>query len=84
MPVFRPRVHPGCFQTIFLLEGSVSDDEMLLCAEFQQKASVVIAISNAVFPKDSFPGLCILTHSGIEITKDYHFIISRGVLQETK
>ena len=31
-----------------------------------------------VSAKYSFPGICILAHSSIEITKDYHLVVCRG------
>ena len=68
--MFVLRMHPGCLQTILLLEDGVGDDKLLLRAELQQQAPVVIAVSNAVSAKYSFPGNCVLAHSSIEVTKN--------------
>ena len=68
-------MHPGCFKSVFLLEDGVGDDKLLLSAKLQLQASVVAAVTNAVSDKNSFPGICILVHSNIEITKDYNLVI---------
>lgn len=58
----------------------VGDDKLLLSAKLQQQAPVV-AVSNAVSAKYSFPGNCILAHSGVEVTKDNQ-LICRDALKE--
>ena len=68
--MFRPRVHPGGFQAVFLLEGCVGDGELVLCAELEQEAPVVVTVTNAVSSKDSFPGLRIPPNSSVEVAKD--------------
>ena len=65
--MFRPRVHPGGFQAVFLLEGCVGDGELVLCAELEQEAPVVVTVTNAVSSKDSFPGLRIPPNSSVEV-----------------
>ena len=72
VPMFGQGMHPGCLKSVILLEDGVSDDKLLLSAKLQLQAPVVIAVTNAVSAKYSFPGICILAHSSIEITKDYH------------
>ena len=78
VPMFRPRMHPGCYKSLLLLEDGVGDDMLLLNAKIQQQALVIVAVTNAVSAKYSFPGICILAHSSIEITKDYHLVVCRG------
>ena len=75
-------MQPGCLQTVLLLKDGVDDDQLLLRAQLQQQAPIVIAVSNAMSTKHSFPGSCVLAHSGIEVAKDYHLIICRGALEE--
>ena len=82
VPVFRPRMHPGCLQTVLLLEDGVGDNKMLLRAELQQQAPVVVAVSNTVSAKYSFPGNCVLAHSSIEVAKNYHLVVCRGALEK--
>ena len=79
--MFGQRTHPGYFKSVLLLEDCVSDDKLPLSAKFQQQATVVIAVTNTISTKYSFPGICILGHSSIEITKEYHLVICRGALE---
>ena len=81
MQMFGPGMHPGCFKSVLLLEDSVGDDKLLLSTKLQQQVPVVIAVTNSMFAKYSFPGICILAHSSIEITKDYHFVVCRSALE---
>lgn len=37
-------------------------------------APVAVAVSNAMSPKDSFPGLSVPTNSGVEVTKDQYLV----------
>ena len=78
--MFGPRMYPGCFKSVLLLEDGVGDDKLLLSAKVQQQAPVV-AVTNTVSTKYSFTGFCILAHSSIEITKDYHLVVFRGALE---
>lgn len=64
--VLGSRMHPGSFQTIFLLEEGVCDDHLLFYAELQQKSPIVIAVSNTMFADSSFPGFWVLTHCSAE------------------
>ena len=82
VPMFGPGMHPGCLQAVFLLEDGVCDGELLLCTELQQQAPVVIAVTNTMFPNDSFPSFRIFAHPGVEVTKDYDFVVCRGALKE--
>ena len=79
--MFGPRMHPGCFKSVLLLEDGVGDDKLLLSAKLQQQAPIVIVVANATSAKYYFPGICILAHSSIEITKDYNLVICRGALE---
>ena len=81
--MFRPRVHPGGFQAVFLLEGCVGDGELVLCAELEQEAPVVVTVTNAMSSKDSFPGLRIPPNSSVEVAKDEDLAVFRGVVQES-
>ena len=56
MPMFGPRMHLSCFQTIFMLEENVHNGKMALGAELKQEAPIVITVTNAVPIKDFFPG----------------------------
>ena len=69
-------MYPGCFAG-----SGVGDDKLLLSAKLQQQAPVVIAVTNAMSVKYSFPGICFLAHSSIEITKDYLLVVCRGTLE---
>lgn len=73
--MFGLRMHAGSFKTVPLLEDGVGDDELLLSAKLQQQAPIVIAVSNTVSAKYSFPGNCVLAHSGVEVTKDNQLVI---------
>lgn len=64
MPMFGPRMHPGGFETVLLLEDGVGDDEFLLIARLQQQAPVVFAVTNGV--TDILP----LTHTHTD--KHFH------------
>jgi len=64
-----------------LLEDGVGDDQLLLSAKLQQQAPIVVAVSNAVSAKNSFPGIYILTYSGVEIAKDYYLVVCRDALE---
>ena len=68
--IFGPRMHPGYFKPVFLLEDGVGDNMLLLSAKLQQQAPVVVAVTNSMSVKYSFLGICILACSSIEITKD--------------
>ena len=79
--MFGPRMHPGYFKSDLLLEDGVGDDKLLLSAKLQQQVLVIILVTNAVSAMYSFPGICILAHSSIEITKDYHLVVCKGALE---
>ena len=83
VPIFRPIMHLGFFKSFLLLEDDVSGGKLLLSAKLQQQAPAVVAFTNAVSAKYTFPGICILAHSNIEITKDYHLVICRDALETT-
>ena len=55
MPMFWPRIQPGCFQAIFLLEDCARYCKMALCAELMQEASIVITVTSSLLTMDSFP-----------------------------
>ena len=63
------------------MEDGVDDDKLLLSAKLQQQAPFVVAVTNAMSAKHSFPGIYILAHSNIEITKDYYLVICRDALE---
>ena len=65
--------------SVLLLEDGIGENKLLLNAKLQQQASVVVAVTKVVSAKYVFPEICILVHSNIEITKDYH-LSSAGVL----
>ena len=79
--MFEPRMHPGCFMHVILLEYGVGDDKLPRSAKLRQKAPVVIAVTNTVSATYSFPGICILAHSSIEITKYYPLVVCSGDLE---
>ena len=79
--MFGPRMRSGCFKSVLLLEEGFGDGKLLLSAELQQQAPVVVAVTNAVCAKYSFPGICLLAHPIIEINKDYHLVVSMGALE---
>ena len=79
VPMFGPRMYPGCFKSVLFLGDGVGEDKLLLSAMLQQQVPVVVAVTNAMSAKYSFPGIYILANSCIEITKDYHLVICRGV-----
>ena len=81
VPKFGPRMHPVCFKSVLLPTAGVGDDKLLLRAMIQQQTPVVTIVINAVSSKYCFPGICILAHSSIGITKDYHFVVCRDGLE---
>ena len=72
-----------CLGFAILLEGCVGDGELVLCAELEQEAPVVVTVTNAVSSKDSFPGLGIPPNSSVEVAKDEDLVVFRGVVQES-
>ena len=78
--MFGPRLYPDCFKSVLLLEDGADDDKLLLSVKLQQQAPVVVAFTNVVSAKYSFPEICILAHSSTEITKDYH-LVCKGALE---
>ena len=81
VPMSGLRIHPVFFKSILLMEDGVGDVKLLLSAKVQQQAPVDVAVTNAVSAKYSFPGIYILAHSSIEITKDYLLVVRRGPLE---
>ena len=73
-------MHPACVKSDLLLENGVGDDKLLLSAKLQLLVPVVFVVTNTVSAEYYFPRICILTHSSSEITKDYNFLVCRGVL----
>ena len=74
-------MHSSCFKPVLLLEDGVDDDKLLLSAKLQQQAPVVVAVTNAMSAKYSFPGICALAYSSIELIKDYHLVVCKGALE---
>lgn len=76
----------GCIQVVFrmsfLLEDGIGDDKLLFHAKLKQQAPIFVAVSDAVSTKNSFPGNCVLAHSGVKVPKDYYFVVCRGALEE--
>ena len=56
MSLFGPKMHPGCFQAIFLLDDCTRNGVLALGTELVHVAPIVIAVTNAMPTKDSFPG----------------------------
>lgn len=83
LPVFWSGMHPGYFQTVSLLEDDIGDDDLMFGAKLKQVLSAVIAVPNPMLSKDSFTSFWILAYSGIDISKDYDFIIDRASLEES-
>ena len=81
MPMFAPRMHPGCFQAITLLEDCFSNDKLALTAELKQEVPIVITVTNAGTTKHSFPGHRDPPNSIIEVFKYQCLIICRSVVQ---
>lgn len=84
MPMFEPRMHPGCFKIVFLLEDGVDNVKLMLSAKLQLQGPVFIAATNAVSEKYSFPGICNLANSGIETAKNSHIFVCRGALERSE
>ena len=76
-------MNPGGFQAVFLLEDCVGDGELVLCAELEQEAAVVVTVTNAMSSKDSLPGLRVLPNSSVEVAKDEDLVVFRGVVQDS-
>ena len=49
--MFELRMHPGCLQTIFLLENGIHDDKLMLHTELSEKALISNACMNTMSPK---------------------------------
>ena len=81
VPIFGPRLHPGCFKSVLLLEDGVGDDKLVLSEKLQQQVPVVFAVTNDVSAKYSFLGIYILAHSSIENINDYHLVVCRDALE---
>ena len=77
MLMFGPRMHPSCFRSVLFLEDGIGDYKLQLSAKLRQQAPVVVAVTNTMSAKYSFPEICILTNSSIEITNGYHLIVCR-------
>ena len=60
--MFRPRMHPSCFQAIFLSEDCIGNSELVLRAVLKQKAPIVITLTNAVPTNDFFQTTETLQH----------------------
>ena len=56
MQMLKSRMHPGCFQAIFLLENCVRNGELKVSAEFKQDTPIVITVANAVPITGAFQG----------------------------
>ena len=82
--MFGSRVHPVCFQAVFLLEDCVGNDELMLCTEFEQEAPIVITVPNALSSKDSFPGLGVPPNSSVKVANNEDLVTCRGVIQESE
>ena len=54
MPMFGPRMHPRCFQ-VFLMGDYIGNGELVLRANIEQAALIVITVTNFVTTKDSLP-----------------------------
>ena len=81
--MFLPRVHPGSFQAVFLLKDCVVDDKLVLCAELEQEAPIVVTVTNAMSSEDSLPGLTVLPNSSVEVAKDKDLVGFTSVVQES-
>ena len=57
MPILGPKMHPGCFQAILLLEYCIGNSNWALSAELEKEAPIVIAVAIDVPINDSLPGL---------------------------
>ena len=53
MPMFGPKMHPWCFQAIFLWEDSVRNGKLALSAALKQEAPIIITATYAVPTEDS-------------------------------
>lgn len=54
VPMFEPRMRPGCLETVIVLGNGVGDRKRQFCAEFQQEPSIVVAVYNTMFPRTPF------------------------------
>ena len=80
LPMFGPKMHPGCLKSVHLVEDGIGEDKLMLSAKLQQQEPFVVGVTDAVSAKYSFPGIWILAYSSNEITKDYH-LVYRGTLE---
>ena len=71
LPMLGPRMHPACFQAIFLLEDCVRNGKCALTAELEKEATIVITVTNAVSTKHSYVTLTIKIISAAVHNKNY-------------
>ena len=44
VPMFGLKMHQSCLKSVLLLKAGVSDDKLLLSANFQQQAPIIVAV----------------------------------------
>ena len=76
-------MHPGSFQAVLLLKDCVGDDKLVLCAELEQEAPIVVTVTDTMSSEDSLPRLTVLPNSGVEVAEDKDLVVFRSVVQES-
>ena len=74
LPMFGLRMYPSCFKSVILLEMVLWWQVVAQCKAPAASTRCRWSYQRRVC-KYSFPGICILAHSSIEITKDYHLVV---------
>ena len=66
-----------------MLKDCVGDDKLVLCAELEQEAPIVVTVPDAMSSEDSLPRLTVLPNSSVEVAKDKDLVVFRSVVQES-
>ena len=51
-PMLGPRMHPSCFQAIFLSEDCIRNRDLVLSANLEQVSPIAITVAKAAPTKD--------------------------------
>jgi len=71
----------GFIHNILNMSGSwnsVGDDEVMLCAKVEEPETIVITVSNSMFPNDVTPHSMVVSRPRIEIAKQKDLSQFRG------
>ena len=81
VPVFGPGMHRGSLVHFPELEEGVCDGMTQFRAEREQSETATIHVANTTMTNDSMPYVVISAYPGIEISKQYDFVVLRNPLE---